>query len=167
MEVSCTSSNSYHHLWQQDNLPKGRQCRKEGSPESHIIHSVRSLREAQTVYFQEVQFIMLFENVTLSNRCYFWSPGNFIFVKKALAEVKRWLARRSGWYMRFRSRLLSCNVTVYMQRQKSVICSLPVAAALLWLMLPGLARGRRRKMAEHLCPQKPFGFWYTSCPPFI
>jgi len=43
-------------------------CVEGGSPESHIIHSVRTLREAQSVYFLEVQFIMLFENVTLSNR---------------------------------------------------------------------------------------------------
>lgn len=55
---------------------------------------------------------MLFENVTLSNRCYFWSPSNFILVKKALAEVKRLLAGRSGWYMGSRSRLLSCAVSL-------------------------------------------------------
>lgn len=115
--------NSSHHVGQRNNLRRGRQRMKGGSPESHIIPSVRSRREAQIVYFQEVQFIMLFENVTLSNRCYFWSPSNFILVKKALAEVKRLLARRSGWYVGFQSSLLSWTVTVYTQRQKSVICS--------------------------------------------
>ena len=44
--------------------------------------------------------------------------------KKSLAEVKRLLARRSGWYMGFQSSLLSCTIMVYMQSQKSVICNL-------------------------------------------
>lgn len=44
--------------------------------------------------------------------------------KKSLAEVKRLLARRSGWYTGFQSSLLSCTVTVYTQSQKSVICCL-------------------------------------------
>lgn len=78
-------------------------CVEGGSPEFHIVHSVRTLREVQSVYFLEVQFIMLFENVTLSNRCYFWRPSNFVLVRKALAEVKRLLARRRGWYVSFQS----------------------------------------------------------------
>lgn len=44
--------------------------------------------------------------------------------KKSLAEVKRLLARRSGWYTGFQSSLLSYTVTVYTQSQKSVICRL-------------------------------------------
>lgn len=59
---------------------------KWGNPGSHIIQLARSFREAQSVYFLEVQFIMLFENVTLSNRCYFWSPSNFILVKKSFGR---------------------------------------------------------------------------------
>lgn len=45
--------------------------------------------------------------------------------------------------MGFQSRLGRGTRTVYMQSQGSVICSLPAAAALLWLMLPGLSREAR------------------------
>lgn len=52
-----------------------------------------TFREVQSVYFLVVQFIMVFENVTLSNRCYFWSPSNFILVKKK----KLWQKLKDCW----------------------------------------------------------------------
>lgn len=50
------------------------------------------------VCFLEVQFIMLFEYVTLSNRCYFWSLSNFILVKKNLWQKLKdcWLEEAVG-----------------------------------------------------------------------
>lgn len=71
---------------------------------------------------------MLFENVTLSNRCYFWSLCNFILEgeKNVLARVKSFLAA-SDWYTGSQSGFFSCAMTACRQRLQAVYQFPPVS----------------------------------------
>lgn len=97
------------------------------SPGAHPVLSVSFPKgSSESVYFLEVKFIMLFENVTPSNRCYFWSLCNFILEgeKNVLAGVKSFLAA-SDWYTGFPSGFFSSAMTAC--RQAEAASSLPVS----------------------------------------
>ena len=104
--------------------------------------------------------------------------------KKALAEVKRLLARRRGWYMGFQSSLCSGTGTVYRQRQRAVILQPPGGHCLARPNATKAQQGRkepssrlklssaiwRRKVVvakQLIVSSSPPGFWDTSFPLFI
>lgn len=72
------------------------------------------------IFFWKYSLLYLFENVTQATDVIFWRPSNFVLVRKALAEVKRLLARERGWYVSFNPGLLVSTGTVYTCRGRGL-----------------------------------------------